>query len=143
MKFFLPMIQGRKGSMFFLGNMFCLSLRIFGIFAKQSSFFRMAKALSNADFRLTSWPLMTACSRSQFCHYGLFTIAWKKRSVQLVNLPYLGISAKVVYWLHRDPKLDLERIKSDKNNADISLKGSVKLQEIEVVKSRKVCCKSL
>ena len=38
----------------FLGNMFGLSLRIFGIFAKQSSFFRMAKALSNADFRLTS-----------------------------------------------------------------------------------------
>ena len=48
-----PMIQGRKGWMFFLGNMFGLSLRIFGIFAKQFSFFRMAKALSNADFRLT------------------------------------------------------------------------------------------
>ena len=40
-------------------------------------------------------------------------------------------------------KSDLERIKSDKKNADISLKGSVKLQEIEVVKSKKVCCKSL
>ena len=38
----------------FLGNMFGLSLRIFGIFAKQSSFFRMAKALLNADFQSTS-----------------------------------------------------------------------------------------
>ena len=61
--------------MFFLGNMFGLSFRIFGIFAKQSSFFRMDKALLNADFWLTSWPLMITCRRSQLCDNGVFTIA--------------------------------------------------------------------
>ena len=35
-------------------------------------------------------------------------------------------------------KSDLEKINSDKKNADISLKQSAKLQEIEVVKSKKV-----
>ena len=109
MKLFLPMIQGRKDWMFFLGNMFGLSLRIFGIFAKQSSFFGMAKALSSADSRIISWPLMTICRRSQLCLNGLFTIAWNKRSVQLVNLPYLGISAEVFCWLHRDAKVIWKR----------------------------------
>ena len=109
MKFFWPMIQGRKGWMFFLGNMFGLSLRIFSIFAKQSSFLRMAKALSNADFWLTSWPLMTTCRRRQLCYNGSFAIASNKRSVQLVNLPYLGISTKVVFWLHRDTKVIRKR----------------------------------
>ena len=122
--------------MFFLGNMFGLSLRIFGIFAKQSLFFRMAKALPNPDFWLTSWPLMTTCRGSQLCHNGLFTINWNKRKVQLVNLSYLGISGKAVCWLYRETKSD--KINSDKKNADISLKQSAKLQEIEVVKSKKV-----
>ena len=35
-------------------------------------------------------------------------------------------------------KSDLEKINSDKKNADISLKQRAKLQEIEVVKSKKV-----
>ena len=35
-------------------------------------------------------------------------------------------------------KSDLEKLNSDKENADISLKQSAKLQEIEVVKSKKV-----
>ena len=34
-------------------------------------------------------------------------------------------------------KIDLEKINSDKKNADISLKQSAKLREIEVVKSKK------
>ena len=33
-------------------------------------------------------------------------------------------------------KIDLEKINSDKKNADISLKQSAKLREIEVVKSK-------
>ena len=33
---------------------------------------------------------------------------------------------------------DLEKINSDKKNSDISLKQSAKLQEIEIVKSKKV-----
>ena len=51
-----------------------------------------------------------------------------------MNLPYLGISTKVVCWLHSD----LEKINFDKKNVDISVKQSAKLQEIEVVKSKKV-----
>ena len=120
--------------MFFLRTMFGLSLRIFVIFAKQSSFFRMAKALSNVDFWLTSSSMITTFRRSQWCHNGLFTIAWNKGSVQLLNLPYLGISAKVASQRY---KSDLEKISSNKKNADISLKWSAKLQEIEVGKSKK------
>ena len=69
------------------------------------SFFCMIKALSNADVQLTSWPLMATCRRSQLCHNSLFRIVWNKRSVQSVNLPYLGIFAKVVCCLHRDTKV--------------------------------------
>ena len=70
---------------------------------------------------------MTTCRRSELCHNGPvseFTISGDlRKSCLLASQRY---------------KSDLEKINSDKKNADISLKQNAKLQEIEVVKSKKV-----
>ena len=61
--------------------------------------------------------------KQQECPVSELTISWDlRKSCLLASQRY---------------KSDLEKINSDKKNADISLKRSAKLQEIEVVKSQK------
>ena len=84
--------------------------------------FSYSQSFVKCDFQLTSWPLMTTCRRSELCHNGPvseFTISGDlHKSCLLASQRY-------------------KRINSGKKNADISLNWSVKLQEIEVVNSKK------
>ena len=84
--------------------------------------FSYSQSFVECDFQLTSWPLMTTCRRSELCHNGPvseFTISGDlRKNCLLASQRY-------------------KRINSGKKNADISLNWSVKLQEIEVVNSKK------
>ena len=137
------MIQGRKGWMFFLGNMFRLSLRIFGIFAKQSSFFLHGQSFVERRFSVNKLTIDDSMQEKSIVSLRLIYDRSKEEECPVSEFTISGDLRKSCLLASQRYKSDLERIKSDKKNADISLKGSVKLQEIEVVKSKKVCCKSL
>ena len=123
--------------MFFLGNIFGLSLRIVGIFAKQSSFFLHGQSFverrilvnkltiddNMQEKSIVSQRLIYDGLKQYECPVSEFTISWDlRKSCLLASQRY---------------RSDLEKFNSDKKNADISLKRSAKLQEIEVVKSQK------
>ena len=72
---------------------------------------------------IVSQQLIYDCLKQEECPVSEFTISGDlHKSCLLTSQRY---------------KSDLEKINSDKKNADISLKWSAKLQEIEVVKSKK------
>ena len=66
----------------------------------------------------------------------LRSIETRGKSSQLIYHIWGSLEKLFVGFTERQS--DLEKINSDKKNADISLKQNAKLQEIEVVKSKKV-----
>ena len=76
------------------------------------------------DKSIVSQRLIYDHLKQDECPVSEFTVSWDfHKSCLLASQRY---------------KSDLEKLNSDKKNADISLKQSAKLQEIEVVKSKKV-----
>ena len=113
MKFFLPMIQGRKDWMFFVGNMLGLSLRIFGIFAKQLcrtwiSVNHLTIDDNMQEKLIVLQRLIYDRLKQDECPVSEFTISGDlRKSCLLASQRY---------------KSDLEKINFDKKNIDISVK---------------------
>ena len=138
MKFFLPMIQGRKDWVFFLGKMFDLSLMIFGIFAKKSSFVRMANAFVERGFSVNMLTIDDNMQeKSSIVSQRLIYDLLKQEECPVNEFTISGDLRKSCLLTSQRYKSDLQKINSDKKNANISLKQSAKLQDIEVVKSKK------
>ena len=115
-----PMIQGRKGWMFFLGNMFGLSLRIFGIFAKQSSFFSHGQSFVERGFSVNKLTIDDNMQNKSIVSQRLIYDRMKLEDCPVSEFTISGDLQKSCLLASQRYKSDLEKINSDKKNADIS-----------------------
>ena len=135
---FLTYDPRKERWMFFLGKMFDLSLIIFGIFAKKSSFVRMANAFVERGFSVNMLTIDgNMQEKSSIVLQRLIYDLLKQEECPVNEFTISGDLRKSCLLASQRYKSDLQKFNSDKKNADISFKQRAKLQDIEVVKSKK------